>query len=65
LSNLPKLDNLNAELIDTDQIDLNSASLLLDEKPELEKMYILAALDWRAVSIEYNLKMLLEEGVLK
>ncbi len=65
LPNLPKLVDLNSELIDTDNIDFGSASILIDSKPELEKMYLSAALDWRAVSIEYNLKMLLEEEVLK
>ena len=65
LSNLPKLTALNSELIDTKKIDFSTASVLVDVKPELEKMYLSAALDWRATSIEYNLKMLLKEKVLK
>lgn len=65
LPDLPKLVNLNAELINTSEIDFSSASILIDAKPELEKMYLSAALDWRATSIEYNLKMLLEEDFVK
>lgn len=64
LDDLPRLELLEEQLIDVEKLNTNDALVLVDEKPILEKMYVNAALDWRRVSIEYNLKRLQKEGVL-
>ena len=56
-------DDIDRFILDKDTLDMSDAVVLTDKKPELEKMYIDAALEWRRNQIGFVFKRLNEADV--
>ena len=56
---LPRINNIRKHFVNKNMIDFSNAIVLKDEIPNLEKIYLPAALDWRKSSIKYNLKKMM------
>ena len=53
---MPLIEKLENHFLDLAQIDLDSATVLFDDKPVLEHIYTEAALEWKRLSNEFYTK---------
>jgi predicted membrane-bound spermidine synthase len=60
---MPPITNISANFIDKSNIDFSDGYILRDNQPILEKIYLSAATEWRRISIDYNIKKFMKEGV--
>lgn len=55
-------ENISTFIVDKSKLDMDDAVVLTDRKPNLEKMYINAALEWRRQQINIALKRFMYDG---
>jgi spermidine synthase len=60
---LPKIEDIRKYFLNLNEIDLDDAEILTDERPRFDYMYIEPSLDWRKRTIEYQIKPILESEI--